>query len=71
MNALLDHLGELTGQRDRDVLDATLAKVVNDLLRPRVVGVYRVAGDESAQRWVDARSDQRGGTRPAAADRHP
>ena len=33
---LVDHLAELTGFRDRDVLDVTLVGALHDLLRPRV-----------------------------------
>ena len=39
MSELVDHLAELTGFRDRDVLDVTLAGAFRDLLHPRSVAM--------------------------------
>ena len=36
MSQVVDHLAELTGFRDRDVLDTTLVAVLRDLLQPLV-----------------------------------
>ncbi|HEV7915567.1 MAG TPA: GGDEF domain-containing protein [Albitalea sp.] len=59
MSELVDHLAELTGFRDRDVLDVTLAGAFRDLLHPRSVAIYRVVGDGDNQRWLTrARLDQ-------------
>ena len=37
MSQLADHLAQLTGFRDRDVMDTTLVTAIRDLLRPRRV----------------------------------
>jgi hypothetical protein len=52
MSELVEHLAELTGSRDRDVLDVTLAGAFRDLLRPRSVAIYRTVGDGANQRWI-------------------
>ena len=52
MSRVVDHLAELTGFRDRDVLDVTLVGALKDLLRPQVVAIYRCVGEESQQRWL-------------------
>jgi diguanylate cyclase (GGDEF)-like protein len=51
MSQAIDHLAELTGLRDRDVLDVTLAQALMSLLRPRGVAVRRVVGPAQDQRW--------------------
>jgi diguanylate cyclase (GGDEF)-like protein len=67
MSELVEHLAELTGFRDRDVLDVTLAGAFRDLLHPRSVAIYRVVGDSGAQRWLTrARLDE--GDAVATAD---
>jgi diguanylate cyclase (GGDEF)-like protein len=52
MPHVADHLAELTGFRDRDVLDTTLVGVLRELLRPLSVTVCHRVGDGSAQRWL-------------------
>jgi diguanylate cyclase (GGDEF)-like protein len=52
MSQVVDHLAELTGFRDRDVLDTTLVGVLRDLLRPLSVTVCHNVGEESQQRWL-------------------
>ncbi|MET0333146.1 MAG: GGDEF domain-containing protein [Rhizobacter sp.] len=52
MSELVDHLAELTGFRDRDILDVTLVGALRDLLRPRVVTIYRSVGDAGQERWI-------------------
>jgi diguanylate cyclase (GGDEF)-like protein len=49
---LVDHLAELTGHRDRDVLDATLVGALKDLLRPTSVAIYRCVGEADDRRWL-------------------
>jgi diguanylate cyclase (GGDEF)-like protein len=67
MSELVEHLAELTGFRDRDVLDVTLAGAFRDLLHPRSVAIYRVVGDGDNQRWLTrARLDE--GDAVATAD---
>ena len=41
MSQLVDHLAEMTGFRDRDILDVTLAGALKDLLQPLSVTIYR------------------------------
>ena len=54
-------LADLTGLRDRDQLDAALAAALSDLIRPRLVSVHRVVGDEPKQRWLTrAEVDEKG-----------
>lgn len=49
----IDHLAALTGYRDRDLLDVTLAHALMDLLAPLGVAVYKLAGEEAGgQRWL-------------------
>lgn len=59
MNTAIDHLAALTGHRDRDQLDVTLAHALMDLLQPHSVRVYKLVGDSTDQRWLlRARLDQ-------------
>lgn len=51
-HALVDRLADLTGLRDRDVLDVTLATAIRDLLRPMSVAIYRRVGEPGAERWM-------------------
>ena len=67
MPKLIDHLADLTGQRDRDMLDVTLATAVSDLLRPRSVAICRAVGEGSEQRWT-TRASLREGEVVATAD---
>jgi len=49
----IDQLAHLTAQRDRELLDVSLAQCVLELLQAESVGVYRVLGqDEPDQRWL-------------------
>jgi diguanylate cyclase (GGDEF)-like protein len=50
MTRVVDHLAELTGFRDRDMLDVMLVSALRDLLRPVSVAIYRVVGD--ARHWI-------------------
>jgi diguanylate cyclase (GGDEF)-like protein len=52
MSRVVEHLAELTGFRDRDVLDVTLVGALKDLLVPASVAIYRCVGDAPAQRWL-------------------
>ncbi|NRF66747.1 GGDEF domain-containing protein [Aquincola sp. S2] len=52
MSKVVDHLAELTGFRDRDVLDTTLAGALRDLLEPQRVAIHRCVGEESSRRWL-------------------
>lgn len=52
MSKLVDHLADLTGFRDRDVLDVTLVAAIKDLLMPEVVAIYRRVGEVGDERWL-------------------
>jgi diguanylate cyclase (GGDEF)-like protein len=52
MPHVVDHLAELTGFRDRDVLDTTLVAVLRDLLQPLAVTVCHTVGEEAQRRWL-------------------
>jgi diguanylate cyclase (GGDEF)-like protein len=52
MSELVDHLAELTGFRDRELLDITLVGALKDLLRPRAVAIYRSVGEPGDERWL-------------------
>jgi diguanylate cyclase (GGDEF)-like protein len=52
MPQLVEHLAELTGFRDRDVLDVTLVGALRDLLQPLAVAVYRLVDDGGGTRWI-------------------
>ena len=49
---VVEHLAELTGFRDRDVLDVTLIGALRDLVQPRAVAIYRAVGEAGEQRWL-------------------
>jgi len=49
---ITDHLAALTGYRDRDLIDVTLAGAFHELLRPRSVAVYRTIGGPEDPRWM-------------------
>ena len=52
MSRVVDQLANLTGFRDRDVLDVTLVGALKDLLRPQAVAIYRCVGEEGQRRWL-------------------
>jgi len=52
MTLVVEHLAELTGFRDRDVLDVMLVSALRDLMRPLSLGIYRVVGDSQQQHWL-------------------
>lgn len=52
MALIIDKLAELTGLRDRDTLDASLAGAIRELVRPEWVAVHRLIGDEGDRRWL-------------------
>jgi diguanylate cyclase (GGDEF)-like protein len=52
MSELVDHLAELTGFRDRELLDVTLVGALRDLLKPRAVAIYRSVGEAGNERWM-------------------
>ncbi|GAB1390456.1 MAG: hypothetical protein AMXMBFR78_23910 [Rubrivivax sp.] len=66
MPEVVDHLAELTGFRDRDVVDVTLVSAFRDLLQPESVAIYRPVGDPEAQRWLTRARLRAHETTPAA-----
>lgn len=52
MPQLVDHLADLTGFRDRDLLDVTLVAAFRDMLQPQCVAIYRCVGEPGNQRWL-------------------
>lgn len=52
MSQLVDHLAELSGFRDRDILDVTLVAALKDLLQPKCVAFYRRVGEVGNERWM-------------------
>jgi diguanylate cyclase (GGDEF)-like protein len=67
MSRVVEHLADLTGFRDRDVLDVTLVGALQDLLRPQALAIYRCVGEEGEQRWL-TRARLAPGDRTATAD---
>ena len=67
MSQVVEHLAELTGYRDRDVLDVTLVGALRDMLRPGCVAIYRSVGDGASARWL-TRARQRAEDPAASAD---
>jgi diguanylate cyclase (GGDEF)-like protein len=51
-SGVVEHLAELTGLRDRDVLDVSLVGALKDLLRPHTVAIYRCVGEIGQQHWL-------------------
>ena len=52
MSRVVERLAELTGLRDRDMLDVTLVGVMRDMLRPLRSSIYRAVGERGHQRWT-------------------
>jgi diguanylate cyclase (GGDEF)-like protein len=52
MLKVVDQLATLTAFRDRDVVDASLAAALRDLLRPAEVAIYRCVGEAGDRRWL-------------------
>ena len=52
MSQVVDQLAEITGFRDRDLLDTTLATALRDLLHPVRVAIHRCVGDDVDRRWL-------------------
>ena len=67
MAQLIEHLADLTGFRDRDLLDVTVVRAIKDVLQPLSVSIYRCVGEAGAQRWL-TRARMGPGERTATAD---
>ena len=66
MSQAVEHLAELTGFRDRDLLDVTLVGAFRDLLQPAAVAIYRTVGEGSEQRWITRAHLKAGDVSPSA-----
>lgn len=66
MSEIVDQLAELTGFRDRDVMDVTLVGAFRDLLRPDGVTIYRPVGEAGSQRWLTRARLRLGDAAPTA-----
>ncbi|MBA4177784.1 MAG: GGDEF domain-containing protein [Leptothrix sp. (in: Bacteria)] len=67
MSRVIEQLAELTGFRDRDVLDVSLVGALMDLLQPEALGIYRVVGEDPDRCWL-TRAYMRRGDTTATAD---
>jgi diguanylate cyclase (GGDEF)-like protein len=66
MSELIDRLADLTGHRERDVLDATLVSALKDLVRPLSVAIYRPVGEAGEQAWLTRARIESGQSTPTA-----
>ena len=53
MPEIIDHLASLTGLRDRDTLDVSLAHAICDMLAPQRVAIYRLVGEQGEECWFN------------------
>lgn len=67
MAQLIEHLADLTGFRDRDLLDVTIVRAIKDVLHPLSVSIFRCVGEAGTQRWL-TRARIGPGDRTATAD---
>ena len=51
MTELVDNLADLTALRDRDALDSSLVRAINDVLQPQCAAICRVVGERGNERW--------------------
>lgn len=56
MNKLIEDFAVLSGLRDREVLDLSLAQLVHDLVRPQSVVIHRRVGEGIDVRWLTTAS---------------
>lgn len=66
MSAVVDHLADLTGFRDRDLVDVTLVSAFRDLLQPQSVAIYRLVGEAPTQHWLTRARLRAGESTPSA-----
>ncbi len=62
MTHILEAVADVTGTRDRDVMDASIAQVLQDALALSAVRLFRIIGDGAHQQFV-----QRAAAEPAEA----
>lgn len=52
MGNVVEQLAEITGFKDRDVMDVTMVVAMRDMLSPLSVSIYRAVGGPDDQRWM-------------------
>jgi diguanylate cyclase (GGDEF)-like protein len=52
MGNVVEQLAELTGYKDRDVMDVTMVVAMRDMLSPLSVSIYRAVGSPDDLRWM-------------------
>jgi diguanylate cyclase (GGDEF)-like protein len=52
MGNVAEQLAELTGYKDRDVMDVTMVVAMRDMLAPLSVSIYRAVGSPEDRRWM-------------------
>ncbi len=52
MVKVVEQLAEITGYKDRDVMDVTLVVALRDMLQPLSVSIYRAVGTPGDERWM-------------------
>ncbi len=66
MSEVVNHLADLTGFRDRDLVDVTLVSAFRDLLQPQSVAIYRLVGEANTQCWLTRARLRAGESTPSA-----
>jgi diguanylate cyclase (GGDEF)-like protein len=52
MAKVIEQLAELTGYKDRDVMDVTMVVALRDMLNPLSVAIYRAVGPPDEEVWI-------------------
>lgn len=52
MGNVVEQIAEITGFKDRDVMDVTMVVAMRDMLSPLSVSIYRAVGTAEDQRWM-------------------
>ncbi len=66
MAKVVEQLAELTGYKDRDVMDVTLVVALRDMLSPLSVAIYRAVGAPDDLRWMSRAHLSQGESVPTA-----
>jgi diguanylate cyclase (GGDEF)-like protein len=66
VSRIAEHLAELTGFRDRELLDVSLVGALKDLVHPLALAIYRVVGEPGQQHWITRARLGPGETTPSA-----
>ncbi|MFN7353331.1 MAG: GGDEF domain-containing protein, partial [Burkholderiales bacterium] len=66
MKELIDSVANLTGFRDRDMIDVSVAAVLNDWLQPEKISLYKLQGEPLQQRLFVRAEMKLGDTVPSS-----